>query len=55
MDLIFTGMKSNKTIPHCKMSAIGIVTINTSFQLFIQLFITKEFDGNIFSSHPFHP
>lgn len=54
MDLIFIGMKFNKTIPHCKMSVIGIVTVTQAFSFSSNFLLLKDLIATRFSSHPFH-
>lgn len=55
MDLILTGMKFNKTVLHCKMSMIAIVTITPAFSFLPNFSLLKDWILVPFSSHPFNP
>lgn len=55
MDLIFTGMKFNKTVPHCKKSVIGIVTITQAFSFSSSFSLLEDLIVAPFSSHPLSP
>ena len=55
MDLIFNGMKFNKTVLHCKMPVIGIATVTQAFSFSSNFSLLKDLIVAPFSSHPFHP